>query len=202
MSWVLVDVKSKYSHWFRKCNWKWGHWFSYKFFCLKLWADYCILILTLIRSWWSQWGVMAASPLACMMEVMVCYFVSDAHKITTTLVLVVFVGTYIMVSFKVLLQSILCSLIHMGGFFWGYFWRFFNHEYGDFLILIRVISFFWLWFGFVCLLQWRSTLAPYGCEHGSYWFMFGPSLPRFSQQSLPDLGNVFHFVVFSWSCQF
>jgi hypothetical protein len=87
-------------------------------------------------------GSNEASPLACMMEVMVCYFVSDAHKIMTTLVLVVFVGTYIMVSFKVLLQSILCSLIDMGGFFWGCFWRFFNHEYGDFLILIRVISFF------------------------------------------------------------
>ncbi len=59
---------------------------------------------------------------------MVCYFVSDAHKIMTTLILVVFVGTYIMVSFKVLLWSILCSLIEMGGVF------------GDFLIMSMEIS--------------------------------------------------------------
>jgi multisubunit Na+/H+ antiporter MnhC subunit len=76
---------------------------------------------------------MAASPLACMMKVMVYYSVSDAHKIMTTLVLVVFVGTYIMVSFKVLLWIILCTLTDMGVFlFWGVF--------GDFLITSMVIS--------------------------------------------------------------
>jgi hypothetical protein len=56
-----------------------------------------------------------------MMKVMVCYFVSDAHKIMTTLVLFAFVGTYIMVSFKVLLQSILCSLTNTGFLFLGVF---------------------------------------------------------------------------------
>jgi hypothetical protein len=76
---------------------------------------------------------MAASPLACMMKVMVCYFVSDAHKIMTTLVLVVFVGTYIMVSFKMLLWSILCSLTDLGGFF-------FAGVFGDFLIMSIEIS--------------------------------------------------------------
>jgi hypothetical protein len=64
---------------------------------------------------------MAASPQACMMKVMVCYFVSDAHKIMTTPVLFAFVGTYIMVSFKVLLQTILCSLTDMGILFFGVF---------------------------------------------------------------------------------
>jgi hypothetical protein len=64
---------------------------------------------------------MAASPLACRMKVMVCYFVSDAHKIMTTLILIVFVGTYIMISFKVLLWSILCSLIDMGVTYGGVF---------------------------------------------------------------------------------
>ncbi len=52
---------------------------------------------------------------------MVCYFVSDAHKIMTTLILIVFVGTYIMISFKVLLWSILCSLIDMGVTYGGVF---------------------------------------------------------------------------------
>jgi hypothetical protein len=45
-------------------------------------------------------------------KVMVWYFVSDAHKVMTTLFLVVlvFAGTDIMVTFKILVRSFLCSL--------------------------------------------------------------------------------------------
>jgi hypothetical protein len=68
------------------------------------------------------------------------------------ILLVVFLETYIMVSFKVLLWSILCTLTDMGVFlFWGVF--------GDFLIMSMEIS--WIWselFLFVAL-SWFCLLT-------------------------------------------
>jgi len=45
-------------------------------------------------------------------KVMIIHFMSDAHKVMTTLFLVVlvFAGTDIMVTFKILVRSFLCSL--------------------------------------------------------------------------------------------
>jgi hypothetical protein len=71
------------------------------FVCLKIWADYCILIYTthceeLMKSVCSY----GSSSLLFMMKVMVGHFVSDSHKVMTTLIVMLIFKSVVQISLQ------------------------------------------------------------------------------------------------------
>jgi len=84
--WVLANIMTESPFCFWKCDKNPIQGICNANFSPKFWGDCCMLIYTCWRSWWNQWGVMAASH--CHWRWRWLILLSDAHKAITALILV------------------------------------------------------------------------------------------------------------------
>ncbi len=141
MSWVLLDVMSKSSHWFRKCNWKWGHRFSYNF---KIMSRLLYTYINNHQKLMKSVGSNGSQPTGMHDEgdgLLLCEWCSQDYDHTRSCCVCwnLHNGFLQSVAVDYSLHS-----YRYGGFpFLGCFWWFLNHEYGVFLIMSMEISWFW-----------------------------------------------------------
>jgi hypothetical protein len=86
-SWVLANITSKSSHYFRKGN-KNSRCILCIMVCPSFWEDYYMLIYTRCWELMNSVGSHGNSSLPFVMEVMVCHFVSNSHEVMTTFIVV------------------------------------------------------------------------------------------------------------------